>query len=332
MILENQKEWEVTLYKALRMLLTGGLVAGSFGSAMAADVVIPDPNYASGRATAHAVKAVIEETLGLEVEMLSTTAVPVIWEAMSRGKGEVDIWTEAWIPNQQGLVDRYVEDEGTVRLSEQSFEAIQGYCVPTATAEKHGVTSVFDLANPETAALFDTDGDGKGEIWIGPQGWQSTNIEKVRARDYGFGDFFELQSTDEAVATAGLDAAAKAGKPWVGYCYGPHQNFAIYDLTILKEPPHDPAKFVVVQPGDDPNWMAKSKVASAYADTRVHIAWSASLADRQPHLVSLLKQIEIDADDVNTWSYEIVNGRDPDDVAKEWVKANPDLIADWMSR
>ena len=317
----------------MRAALVGGLFAVSSASANAADVVIPDPNYASGRATAYAVKAVVEEALGLKVEMVTTTAVPVIWEAMSRGKGEIDVWTETWVPNQQGLVDRYVKKEGTVRLSDRSFKATQGYCVTTVTAKKHGIKSVFDLANPENAALFDTNGDGRGEIWIGPQGWQSTNIEKVRARDYGFADFFELQSTDEAVATASLDAAAKAGKPWVGYCYGPHQNFAIYDLTLLQEPAHDPAKFVMIQPGVDPDWMAKSKVASAYADTTVHIAWSKSLAKRQPQLVPLLEKIQIKAQDVNKWSFEIVvNKRHPADIAKKWVDGNRAMIASWMSK
>ena len=79
---------------ALKKLLLGGILAATSSSVFAADVVIPDPNYASGRATAYAVKAIIEEALGLEVEMLNTTAVPVIWEAMARGKGEIDVWTE----------------------------------------------------------------------------------------------------------------------------------------------------------------------------------------------------------------------------------------------
>jgi glycine betaine/proline transport system substrate-binding protein len=322
--------WEVHLRHSWKPALAGLSLAAMPAAALAADVVIPDPNYPSGRATAYLVKEAIEEALGLQVEMLNTTAVPVIWEAMSRGKGEIDIWTEAWVPNQQGLVDQYVESDGTVRLSDQSFEAVQGYCV-TRAAVDGGVTSVFDLANPENAALFDTDGDGLGEIWIGPQGWQSTNIEQVRARDYGFADFFELQSTDEAVATAGLDAAEKAGKPWVGYCYGPHHNFAMHDLTLLEEPAHDPAKFVVVQPNEDPDWMGKSTVASAYADTRVHIAWSKTLADRHPQLVELLDNIEIDPEDVNRWSHEIVQGRDPAEVVSEWVAANPDKIAAWMA-
>src|SRR5690606_4775598 len=103
------------------------------------------------------------------------------------------------------------------------------YCVTKATADEHGIKDVIDLSNPDNAVLFDTNGDGKGEIWIGASGWQSTNIETVRARDYGFADFFDLQTTEEAGATASLDNAVKSGKPWVGYCYSPHQNFALYD-------------------------------------------------------------------------------------------------------
>lgn len=172
----------------------------------AQDVTIPEPNYASGRATAFAVKAIIEEALGLEVGMINTTAVPVIWEAMARGNGEIDIWTETWLPSQSGVADKYTTD-GTVVISDKAFQATQGYCVTNVAVEKHGIKPAYDLASPENAALFDKNGDGKGEIWIGPQGWQSTNTETIRARDYGFADFFELQSTDEAIATAGLAEA-----------------------------------------------------------------------------------------------------------------------------
>jgi len=297
----------------------------------AADVVIPDPNYASGRATAYAVKAIIEHALGLEVEMLNTTAVPVIWEAMAKGAGDIDIWTETWLPNQQGLADKYARDEGRVVISDKSFPAVQGYCVTRAAIDKHGIKSVYDLANPEAAKLFDRNGDGKGELWVGPQGWQSVNIETIRARDYGLDQFYELQSTDEAIATAGLAAADKAGEPWVGYCYGPHQNFAQYDIALLQEPPHKDEDFVMVQPNEDPAWKEKSHVASAYADTAVHVSWSASLADRQPALVPLLGNIQLSADDVNAWSLEIVNGAEPQAVAEKWVADNADKVAGWLA-
>lgn len=277
------------------------------------------------------IKNAAEQELGLDVSTVTTTAVPVIWEAMDRNKGEVDIWPDVWLPNQQGLVDKYVKSAGTVKLAQNGYEAKQGYCVTQVAIDKYGIKDVADLTNPDNAKIFDTNGDGKGEIWIGASGWQSTNIEKVRARDYGFADFFDLQVTDEAVAAASLDRAAKADKPWVGYCYGPHQNFARYKLAFLTEPKHDPAKFMMLQPSEDPQWFEKSKVSSAYADTTVHIAYAGSLAQRQPELTAALDRITFNPDDISKWAYAIIVDKKPaGDVAKEWIKAHPDDVAKWF--
>jgi glycine betaine/proline transport system substrate-binding protein len=314
------------LTTALFSLLAAGTVP-----AFAADVTMPDPNYATATAVMNVIKAAAEQELGLEVSTVTTTAVPVIWEAMSRNKGEVDIWPDVWLPNQQGLVDKYVEGNKTVKLAKNGYEAVQGYCVTKTTVTDHNIKSVYDLANPENAKLFDSNGDGKGEIWLGASGWQSTNIEKVKARDYGFAEFFEQQVTEEAVATASLDRAAKANKPWVGYCYGPHQNFALYDLAMLEEPKNDPAKYVVVQPNDDPEWFEKSKVSSGYASTTVHIGYAASLAERQPALVEALERMSFKPEDVSKMAYEIIVNKKPaPDVAKDWIKANTETVSKWF--
>jgi glycine betaine/proline transport system substrate-binding protein len=320
-----------TMKRYLLETAFGVLLLAPVSSALAADVTMPDPNYATATAVMNVIKNAAEQELGLEVSTLTTTAVPVIWEAMDRNKGEVDIWPDVWLPNQQGLVDKYVKEAGTVKLAQIGYEARQGYCVTQITVDKHGIKDVSDLANPDNAKLFDTNGDGKGEIWIGASGWQSTNIEKVRARDYGFADFFDLQATDEAVAAASLDRAAKADKPWVGYCYSPHQNFARYKLAFLTEPKNDPAKFVVVQPNDDPQWFEKSNVSSAYADTSVHVAYAASLAQRQPNLAAALERISFNPDDISQWAYAIIVDKKPaDEVAKEWIKTHPDDVAKWF--
>ena len=124
-------------------------------SAYAADVTMPDPNYATATAVMNVIKAAAEQELGLEVSTVTTTAVPVIWEAMDRNKGEVDIWPDVWLPNQQGLVDKYVDGNKTVKIAKNGYEAVQGYCVTKTTVTDHGIKSVYDLANPENAKLFD---------------------------------------------------------------------------------------------------------------------------------------------------------------------------------
>lgn len=297
--------------------------------ALAAPITVADPGYATAQGTAYVVKVLLEEQLGKEIEVVKAGSVPVIWEALNRNGGEIDIWTDVWLPNQQGLVDQYAGEGGKVKLAASSYAGTQGYCTTKATAEKHGIHSVFDLSDPAKAAVFSADGKGKGRIWLGAAGWLSTNIETVRARDYGFADFFELQTTDEAVATADLDAAVKAGTGWVGYCYGPHQNFARYELEVLEEPAHDDATWTFVEPSD-PNWLDKSTIKSAYKDAAIHIAYSKSLADSAPDVAAILEKVTFTTDAVSKLAFAIaVEGKTPDDAARDWIAANPDVVAGW---
>lgn len=320
------------MHTALKTLLAASAALAAFFPvlAQANPITIADPGYATAQGTASVVKVLLEEQLGKQVETVKAGSVPVIWEALNRDGGEIDIWTDVWLPNQQALVDQYAGEGGKVKLAANSYAGTQGYCTTKAIADKHDIHSVFDLSDPAKAAVFSADGKGKGRIWIGAAGWLSTNIETVRARDYGFADFFDLQTTDEAVATADLDAAVKAGAGWIGYCYGPHQNFARYQLEVLEEPPHDDAAWTFVEPSD-PNWLEKSSIKSAYKDAAIHIAYSKSLADSAPEVAAILEKVTFTTDAVSKLAYAIaVEGKTPDDAAKEWVAANPDLVAGWI--
>lgn len=317
---------------ALKTLLAASAALAAFLPALAQanPITIADPGYATAQGTAYVVKVLLEEQLGKQVEAVKAGSVPVIWEALNRNGGEIDIWTDVWLPNQQALVDQYAGEGGKVKLAANSYAGTQGYCTTKATADKYDIHSVFDLSDPAKAAVFSADGKGKGRIWLGAAGWLSTNIETVRARDYGFADFFDLQTTDEAVATADLDAAVKAGTGWIGYCYGPHQNFARYELEVLEEPPHDDATWTFVEPSD-PNWLEKSSIKSAYKDAAIHIAYSKSLADSAPDVAAILDKVTFTTDTVSKLAFAIaVEGKTPDEAARDWIAANPDLIAGWI--
>ncbi|QEN85831.1 hypothetical protein FZC33_06255 [Labrys sp. KNU-23] len=311
------------------LALSAILVTGA--GAQAATITIADPGYATAQATAFVVKAVLEDRLGTDVKIVNAASVPVIWEALARDTGDIDVWTDVWLPNQAAAVEQYVTKAGAAKLSPLFYAGTQGYCVTKSAAEQ-GVKSVYDLADPDKAKLFDAKGDGKGQIWLGASGWLSTQIEKVRARDYGFADFFDLETTDEAIATASLDKASKDGKGWIGYCYGPHQNFARYELVHLQEPAHDDKTFTFVNPKDDPAWFEKSAVKSAYKDAEIHIAYSKSVADRAPEVARLLERVQFDTQTVSQLAFEIaVNKKTPDEAARAWVKAHPDLVAKWQA-
>ena len=89
------------------------------------------------------------------------------------------------------------------------------------------------------AKNFDTNGNGRGEVWIGASGWASTNIEKIRAKSYGYDETMELLEMDESLAMANVDSAVAKNANHVFYCYTPNHMFALHDLVILKEPKYD---------------------------------------------------------------------------------------------
>ena len=234
--------------KLLAVSCAGAISA--FGSvAQAADVVIGVPNWPSVLATAHVLKVALENNLGLEVELQSATN-PVVFEAMD--SGSMHVHPEVWLPNQANLNQQFVGDKQTVRMNPNGVAGDQAMCVTKGTAERTGIVNLTDLTDPEMAKNFDTDGDGKGEIWIGAAGWASTNVEKIRAKSYGYDATMSLKEMDETLALAEVDSAVNKDENIVFFCYTPHHMFALHELVILKEPAYEDSQWTVIQPTDDP--------------------------------------------------------------------------------
>ncbi len=318
----------MNLYSKLKgAVLLSSIVVGS--TANAADIVIGVPNWPSVNVTAHVLQTAIEQNLGLEVE-LQNGSNPIIFEAMDASS--MHVHPEVWLPNQQNLHDKYVMEKGTVAINGAGVEAFQGMCVDQATADKHGITSIDDLTNPDIAALFDEDGDGQGDLWIGAPGWASTNIEKIRAKSYGYDQTMSLTEFDETVAYANLDNAIKAGDAWAGFCYAPHYVFALHDLQVLEEPAHDPATWDVTQPTDDPNWLEISKAGSAWSAAQLHIAYAKGLEQRHPDVARLLTNASFTTDDVSAFTFALVIDKiEPVEFAKTWVAKNEDRVLGWLA-
>ena len=63
---------------------------------------------------------------------------------------------------------------------------------------------------------------------------------------------------------------------------------------------------------------------------KVQIAYSKSLTERSPAIADLLANISLDGDVVSSFAFEIEGGKDPADVAKDWVAANSDRVDSWL--
>lgn len=303
-------------------------VTGLGSLAHAADVVIGVPNWPSVLATAHVLKVAMENNLGLEVELQNGTN-PVVFEAMDAGS--MHVHPEVWLPNQANLNDTYVNQKKTVKMNPNGVAGDQAMCVTQGTAERTGIENLSDLTDPEMAKNFDTDGDGMGEIWIGAPGWASTNVEKIRAKSYGYDATMTLKEMDETLALAEVDAAVAKDENIVFFCYTPHHMFSLHELVILKEPAYDESQWNVLQPTDDPEWLSKSSAPVAWNTAYLHIHYAASLEADQPAAAAMLANVSLDTDTVSAMTYAlVVEKQDPAEFAAKWVEENAEAVDGWL--
>lgn len=318
--------------RARTFILASAASVMLYGHAVAQeDLKIAVPNWAAAQVMSDVVGKVLTNELGLQIGKVPSTN-PVIFEAMDRGAGDIDVHPDVWLPNQQNLVDKYVKERGTVKLATKSYWGQAGICATKATIDSLGISSIYDLTDPDIARKFDTDGDGKGEIWIGPSGTASVAIDRVRLNSYGVGETFELMEMDEEPAMARIRAANSSGDPLVTMCVRPHSMWKIADLIRLEEPAYDESKWTMVQPTDDPNWLQKSDIEVSWPQMKVQLAYATRLEEAYPKAAEILSRVYFDTEMIDDFNFEVIEAkRDPGEVADEWIANNQDRVREWLN-
>ena len=317
--------------KTIRSLAVIAAIGLASGSALGAESVkIGKPTWTGAQAIAHLLKAVVETRIGGKAELVPGNNA-TIFQGMDQGKGDIDVHPDVWLPNQEAFTKKYVDGTKTVQLSKNPYEGNQGFCVSKKFAQANKITDIADLGRPDVAKKMDSNGNGKGEMWIGAPGWASANVNEVKVRDYGLLDFIDPVRAEESVKTARVKDSIAKNEGYAFYCYKPHAVWYMFDVTMLSEPKFDPAKYKMIQPSASPDWYKKSSVATKDALKNVQIAWSKSLKKRSPAIVEFFERFSLTADDVSSFAFEISGkGRDPAEVAKEWIGKNTKRVDGWL--
>ncbi len=311
------------------LFLTGlaGLTATFSHAADDRTIAIGVPAWPSAQVTANIIAMTLENRFDVTPELVDRGTLTILNQV---GQDTMQIHPEVWLPNLETAMSRLESMDAAVNLSPIGVDASQNICATRDTVDQTGLKAVSDLTNPEIAAKFDSDGDGKGEMWIGAPSWSSTLIEKIRAHSYGYDQTMTLLEMPEEVAMAAVDAASSLGKPIVFYCYAPHHVFKLHDIVTLEEPPYDPAQWKIVDSNQDSDWIAHSNAGTAWDRSHFHVGYSASVKDN-PQIAGFLDRIAFTPDDIVDMSYAVeVERQPPADVARKWMEANPDRVGEWI--
>jgi glycine betaine/proline transport system substrate-binding protein len=291
-------------------------------------VEIAMPNWPSGQATANILKAAIERQFRLKAEIKPLGTLNAF---VGMSDGNVDIQPEVWRPNLDSLVEKYAGPGGPVTVAAHGTVAWQGLCA-TPDAVKAGIKDIADLSDPAKTAALDTDGDGKGELWIGAATWLSSGIERARANSYGYASSLTLVEAEEEIGMAAVDAAVATGRPMVFACYAPHHVFALHKVERITEPAYDGAKWNIVA-ASDPLWVNKSRASVSWPPTEYHIAYASKFGKEHPDLARFLENVDFAPEEVTQMTYALdVERQDPADFADKWVESNAARVKGWAAK
>ena len=304
------------LRKRLAIVLSAALMFGviTANSAKAArkNVVIGSLTWSGSQAIEQIMKYVLEDKLNVDLKIMSV-AQPALWAALD--KGSADIYPDMWMPNQKAAWDKYVEGRKTIEVKLSYDKAIEGFWMPAKIAEEHGIKSVFDLKGK--GKMFDTDGNGKGEIWVGPFDWAVTKRNIAKVKNYGMD--LETIKIQQWLFLAILKEAMRKDKPIVFYYWQPEWPMAMYELVKLEEPRFDASK---------PD-------ATEFPPATIYVGISKKMKKRLPKAYKFFMNWYIPLEAVSKLiaDLEDVPGnpkKDAAEVAKAWVESHPEIVNDWL--
>mgnify|MGYP000435986255 CR=1 FL=1 len=297
-----------TKIRALGVLggMVSALALAAAGSAQAADpasceeVTFADVGWTDITATTAATSVVLEG-LGYdpEAEVLS---VPVTYASLKNG--DIDVFLGNWMPTMEGDIAKYRE-EGSVETVRPNLKGAKyTLAVPKYTAEK-GLKDFADIAK------FEDSLDGKiYGIEPGNDG-NRLILDMIAADTFGLKGFEVVESSEQGML-AQVDRAVKRNEDIVFLGWAPHPMNNNFDLVYLS--------------GGDDIFGPDYGGATVYTNVRK------GYTEECPNVGKLLANLEFTLPMEGAIMGAILNdGKDPEDAATEWLKANPGVLDGWLA-
>ena len=247
-----------------------------------------------------ATASVILEALGYEPEV-QLLSVPVTYASLK--SGDVDVFLGNWMPTMEADIKPYLEDKSVETIVTNLEGAKYTLAVPKYTYDA-GLKDFADIAK------FKDKLDNK---IYGIEAGNDGNRLIQGMIDEGKFDLkeFELVESSEAGMLAAVSQASAAKEDVVFLGWEPHPMNANVEMAYLSG-------------GDDvfgPN----------FGGATVHTNVRAGFTGECPNVGKLLTNMVFSLKMENEIMGSILNdGADPQDAAKEWLKANPDALTPWL--
>lgn len=302
-------------------LLASAVLAFSTGEIIAAEI---NP-IGSGRPDHQIIYEVLEEglaALGYESEEMLTGAYPAIH--LSLGQGDADYTAVHWKPLHNDYFDASGGDDTMMRAGPLYTDAMQGYFIDIKTAEAHGITTLEQLKDPEIAALFDTDGDGKANLTGCNPGWGCEKVIEHHLDAYELRDAVNHDKGEYFALIANTIEKYQAGEPILYTAWAPNWVMSVLapgkDVVFLNAPfsslPGSQMADTEWSDGRNPGFGANEN----------YILVNKEFAENNPSVYAFFNGLRMPIADLNAAMDRVNAGEDSpeqiEQVGKDWIAAN----------
>mgnify|MGYP006275377439 CR=1 FL=1 len=324
-------------HKSLRTVAAVGFLTAFGGAALAQDMpgegetVIPlKSSIAEETFQTLLVMKALEE-LGYDVEDIKELEYAAGHVAIANGDGT--FMADHWDPLH---IDFYEEAGGDAEIYREgvySPGALQGYLIDKATAEEHGITNLGQLQDPEIAALFDNNGDGKADLTGCTPGWGCERVIEHHLDAYDLRDTVTHNQGSYSAIIADTITRYENGEPILYYTWTPYWVSGVLvpgeDVTWLQVPfsslPGERADVDTSLPdGSNYGFQANDQRIIANRD----------FAEANPAAAKLFEIMELSANDISAQNLLMRNGQDSEaDIerhAEAWIAANQEQWDAWI--
>lgn len=270
------------------------------------------------------------EELGYEVEEPRETEYAAMMLALSYG--DADFTVHMWDKLHDDFYQRVGGDETLVKAGDMIPGVLQGYLIDRETAEAYDITSLEDLRDPEIAALFDANDDGKADLTGCNPGWGCEQVIDYHLVSYGLVDTVSHNRGSYFALMADTIARYEQGEPILYYTWVPQWISGVLvpgEDVVWLEVPHTS----LPDGNNDVDTHFNGQNLGFAVDT-VKALLNRDFAEANPAAREFLARVQITTEDESAQNLRMQEGENSaEDIrrhAAEWVAAHREQFDVWL--
>lgn len=270
------------------------------------------------------------EELGYDVEDVREVDYSAGYTSISNG--DATFMAVNWFPLHNGMYANAGGDDVFYRKGHYIQGAAQGYLIDKETADEYGIDNINDLQDPEIAALFDTNGDGKADLTGCQAGWGCEGVIEHQLDAFELRDNIQHNQGQYAAIISDTIARFNDGESVLYYTWTPYWvsgKLVPGEDVVWLEVPYS------ANPNGSDTELANGKNYGFEINSERVVA-NKEFAMNNPAAAKLFEVAKLPINDVSAQNGLIANGEDSqaqiEAHADNWIEANRDTFDSWLEQ